>query len=447
MVFFAFFGVFSQPDFKLMNNMKRLLLVLAMTVCLYAVQAQELKLKEFRSDSTNAYAVQFPKLDHNHERCGVILLGLVLPEAEFCGDVIASEYKNGEWCVYMTNGANWLDIKSNQYLPLRINFKDYGIMIRSNQTYLMEVEKPADFSEEAELERLLELAKRHNITLVFGGGDDNAETGNMINDAEDDVAKGMMYEKGIGVAKNYKEAVKWYRKAAVKGDADGQYHLGYMYRYGLGVDLDYQEAVGWFLKSAKQGNTNAQYNLGLMYQNGNGVGKNDQKAVKWYRKAAENGHASAQNNLGFMYRYSKGVAQDYEEAVKWYRKAAKQGHAIAQYNLGLRYQYGHGVDQDYKEAVKWYRKAALQGDSNAQSNLGYMYYKGYGVAQDYQEAVKWYRKSAEQGNANGQSNLGLMYELGHGVDQNLQKAETWYRKAADQGNDFAKKALKRLGEE
>ena len=57
-----------------------------------------------------------------------------------------------------------------------------------------------------------------------------------------------------------------------------------------GVDYseagNYREAVKWYRKAAGQGHTLAQYNLGVMYRNGEGVPLDDREAVKWWRKAA-----------------------------------------------------------------------------------------------------------------------------------------------------------------
>ena len=247
---------------------------------------------------------------------------------------------------------------------------------------------------------------------------------------------GYMYHYGYGVEKDYKEAVKWYRKAANQGHASGQYSLGYMYRNGYGVEKDYKEAVKWYRKAANQGHAYAQNGLGYMYRHGYGVEKDYKEAVKWYRKAANQGHASGQNQLGYMYHYGYGVEKDYKEAVKWYRKAANQGHASGQYSLGYMYRNGYGVEKDYKEAVKWYRKAANQGHAYAQNGLGYMYRHGYGVEKDYKEAVKWYRKAANQGHASGQYSLGYMYYSGYGVEKDYKEAVKWYRKAANQGHAY-----------
>src|SRR5258708_34225129 len=74
---------------------------------------------------------------------------------------------------------------------------------------------------------------------------------------------GFRYFKGQGVPQDYAEAVRWYRKAAEKGDAKAQYGLGFMYREGQGVPQDYAEAVRWYRKAADQGDAKAQRALGF----------------------------------------------------------------------------------------------------------------------------------------------------------------------------------------
>lgn len=41
-----------------------------------------------------------------------------------------------------------------------------------------------------------------------------------------------MYELGLGVPKDYAQAVYWYKKSADQGNTLGQYYLGDMYEYG-----------------------------------------------------------------------------------------------------------------------------------------------------------------------------------------------------------------------
>jgi hypothetical protein len=75
-------------------------------------------------------------------------------------------------------------------------------------------------------------------------------------DAKAQVELGVCY-CSAGVATDYKEGARWYRKAAVQGNADGQYKLGVCYYSGIGVPKDEAEALKWLRKSAKQGNSAA----------------------------------------------------------------------------------------------------------------------------------------------------------------------------------------------
>lgn len=107
-----------------MQRFKKALL-LFVTVALFFVigvsaQAQELKVLEFRLEMSMVDAVRFPKEDLNGERCGLIRLGLVMPDAVFEGDIISSEYKEGEWWIYMPKGSNWLTIMSKTHVPLHL---------------------------------------------------------------------------------------------------------------------------------------------------------------------------------------------------------------------------------------------------------------------------------------------------------------------------------------
>jgi TPR repeat protein len=155
-----------------------------------------------------------------------------------------------------------------------------------------------------------------------------------------------------------------YKANAERGDAEAQFKLGFCYDEGRGVAKDYAEAVKWYRKAAEQNFAPAQFNLGYCYANGQGVAKDYVKAVKWYRKAAEQNYTPAQSNLGCCYDHGRGVARDYVEAVKWYRRAAEQGHTEAQFNLGSCYANGQGVAKDIVEAYAWFSTAA-KADSDA----------------------------------------------------------------------------------
>jgi len=160
-------------------------------------------------------------------------------------------------------------------------------------------------------------------------------------------------------------------EAADQGDAIAQYQVGLMYYQGLGISRNYTEALKWFKKSANQNNADAQYNLGKMYYFDLGMmGSNhDSEALAWFQKAAEQGHLEAQFATGTMYYDGFGVPVNYAEAMLWFQKAASLGHAQAQNRVGVQYETGQGVTKDFSEAKQWYQKSAAQGCWDAKNNL------------------------------------------------------------------------------
>ena len=242
---------------------------------------------------------------------------------------------------------------------------------------------------------------------------------------------GNCYYGGKGVEKDELEAVRWFWDAAVQGDADAQNSLGDCYYYGKGVEVNETEAAEWYQGAADKGHADAQTKIGNCYYYGNGVKKDYAKATEWYQKAAIQGNIKAQKKLGDCYYSGRGIVQNYEKAAKWYQKVAEQGYADAQTKIGNCYYSGKGVKQDYEKAAKWYQKAGIQGSIKAQDRLGDCYYWGRGVKQDYEEAVKWYQKAGAY-NKLGKCcyKLGDCYYSGRGIEQNYERAAKWYQKAA-----------------
>jgi len=125
---------------------------------------------------------------------------------------------------------------------------------------------------------------------------------------------GICYEQGLAVAKDEREAVKYYTLSATQGYAGAQSNLGYCYKHGQGVVRDMHEALRLYTLGAEQGHATgnlpyivltfttlnlytvlmliAQNNLGYCYQHGQGIGKDLTKAVHYYKLSAEQGYAN-----------------------------------------------------------------------------------------------------------------------------------------------------------
>jgi TPR repeat protein len=135
---------------------------------------------------------------------------------------------------------------------------------------------------------------------------------------------GEMYERGEELPHDLGESVKWYRKAAERGDPDA--------RIALAIVLikrkdpqDYAEARGWCEQSAKRNENRGQYCLALIYHHGLGVERDIDRATKMYRQAARLGNALAMQTLGQIYATGENGQIDRSEAFVWFVGAALNG--------------------------------------------------------------------------------------------------------------------------
>jgi TPR repeat protein len=120
------------------------------------------------------------------------------------------------------------------------------------------------------------------------------------------------FEKGIAAyqANDLPLAYKEFRASADEGHMDSQFNVALMFEKGIGVKMDEKEAVVWYEKSATQGNSAAQFNLGVLYENGRGTKVDFVKANQWYRKASLQGDGLAIGNLGMLYVRGQGVKEN-----------------------------------------------------------------------------------------------------------------------------------------
>ena len=221
---------------------------------------------------------------------------------------------------------------------------------------------------------------------------------------------------------------------AKSGDAVAQYYLGICHTQGgLGIAKDYKKAIEWWKKSAENGNTYAQLKLASCYTRGSlGLPKDKNEAAKWYKMAAEDckrsaesGDVRAQYQLANLYTTGRGVKRDYKEAFKWYEKAAENGDTNAQLRPGLCYDTGIlKTPRSISKAEKWYKKAVEQGNIRALQRLGGLY-AGTG---DYEKAIAQWKKAVEKRSIWAQFCLMRCHELGLGVPKSKTKAEQYLKK-------------------
>lgn len=245
-------------------------------------------------------------------------------------------------------------------------------------------------------------------------------------------------------------------------DAETQYMLGDLYYSGefFGADTyvrdfpkDYEEAVKWFRKAAEKGNVSAQKSLGHMYYSGCGVERDDSQAEEWYGKAANQGDEMAQSILDDM-RFRKKIAKLLKEQgcsdsmIRYYSGPLPMNN-IPQGNP-QKQEGGSELNQRISREWKVFKILLEGADAETQYTLGDLYYSGEifwadtyvrNFPTDYEEAANWFRKAAEKGNAQALKSLGTMYFSGQGVEKDWSKSVECLEKAVSLGDTSAQQFL------
>jgi len=164
---------------------------------------------------------------------------------------------------------------------------------------------------------------------------------------------------------DYASAFQELLPEAKAGNRHCQAVVGKMYEEGNGVARNYEEAAKWYRRAADQGTASAQVALGVFYQKGRGLTENYQEAMKWYQAAAAQGHGKAMYDIGTLYENGQGVARSLQEAARWYLRSAQQGEVVGAYEVADKYEMGQGIPQSDVEAWAWFGVAAAAGYRDA----------------------------------------------------------------------------------
>lgn len=176
------------------------------------------------------------------------------------------------------------------------------------------------------------------------------------------------YYGQAGLKRDSKEAAGWLLKAALQNHVEAMRILALLYRNGgPGQKADPVESMKWLRKLAEIGDAQGQLLFGMSF----------------IEEVARGG--PPKNNKELLRLFPKNK----KEAVGWIRKSAVQGCVPAQYNLGVIYFEGKHLPRDFKKAFLWHSKAAERGSSDAQANLGAMYFNGDGIPRDLVKAYVW----------------------------------------------------------
>ncbi len=153
---------------------------------------------------------------------------------------------------------------------------------------------------------------------------------------------------------------------------------------------NYKDALPYFQRAAKAGDPVAMDFLGYMYENGYGVPVNGTIAMNLYRKGEAKGHTPCIVGIGRLYREGIGVTVNHKTAYNYFFKAAELKNYEAEYYVYRCKMEGKGTEQDLPGALAYAERSAFDGYGWLSSAIGDMYYKGVGTEVNYDKALEWY---------------------------------------------------------
>ena len=106
--------------------------------------AQKLSVESFSLAATDISAQTQPRKDLNDAPCALVKVQFVGDILDMEGNVIKPLVKKGnETWAYMTHGSQQMKVLSKDYLPIMVDFSNYGIsQVEKNKTYVLVLTKP-----------------------------------------------------------------------------------------------------------------------------------------------------------------------------------------------------------------------------------------------------------------------------------------------------------------
>ena len=130
--------------FKICHNLLYMVVFMLLFFMALTSAAQELRVKSFAPVPTDLTARKQPRQDLNGRQCALLKIGMALRGAKIEGNIVGNvQYDAGEYFVYMPSNSVGLKIKHDDFVPLMVNFADYGQnCLEGGMVYSLVVLKP-----------------------------------------------------------------------------------------------------------------------------------------------------------------------------------------------------------------------------------------------------------------------------------------------------------------
>lgn len=144
-------------------------LVATLSMTALGTMAQKATVERMEMLPMDLSASKYSRLDLNGAPCALVRVEVIADGVDFFGNVIKPvEHKMGEYWVYMVNGSKMLQIKSDTFLPVMVNFADYGIhALMPKVTYVVTLNLPSTQSPQGQTSTLTDNNPEPEDTNVY----------------------------------------------------------------------------------------------------------------------------------------------------------------------------------------------------------------------------------------------------------------------------------------
>ena len=200
---------------------------------------------------------------------------------------------------------------------------------------------------------------------------------------------GYFLHNGLSVLKkDINQAVFYYKKAADLGSAVGMSNYGLCLREGLGVVKDTKTAIKYFKLAVEEGNPRAAFHLGNTLSD-------PREGNKYLKYAADHGVKQAMHQFALNIYCRKGIKLNVDMMIKYLKDGINLGSQSCMRLYGKILMKGDVLAADKYEGVRYFNMAADLGDQISMRLYAESLEKGEGVMMDIDKAKK-YRELASK---------------------------------------------------
>ena len=223
-------------------------------------------------------------------------------------------------------------------------------------------------------------------------------------------------------------AVRWFRRAAERGDADALVILSRLAAAGRG-GLNAFDQRGFLSRAADTGDARAAHEYGL-YLMEDGDPGDAAAALDWLRLAAESGRVESWTDYAYALGDWVHGPGDLTAARAWYERAGENGSGFGALMAASMHLAGEGEGADPALGASLMQAAAEIGQPAAMGQLALLLYQGApGFPADPARAADWARRGAEAGDPESQFLYAYALATGDGVGRNIEQAYVWVLRA------------------